>query len=134
MRGDDGALHMNTEWTETCQYYAFYFGYADKKRNPDLYETMFEKISGYRDSEDEFRQMAPSDSFIGLYLKLDYLYRVKEYGKLLKLLKTYFLFQAEQTGTFWEYRTPRASCCHGFASIIAEWIAVAVKETENSLR
>lgn len=123
----NGRLERNTEWTETCQYYAFYFGFADKERNPNLYETMFEKIRTYRFVGDEYPNMYPSDAFIGVYLKLDYLYKIGNYGILLEEIKNYFSYQAEETGTLWEYREPRASCCHGFASIIAEWIFNAVK-------
>lgn len=88
---------------------------------------MFEKIRTYRFVGDEYPNMYPSDVFIGVYLKLDYLYKIGNYGILLEEIKNYFSYQAEETGTLWEYREPRASCCHGFASIIAEWIFNAVK-------
>ena len=29
---------------------------------------------------------------------------------------------AEKTGTLWEHNDPRASCCHGFAAIAAEYL------------
>ena len=29
---------------------------------------------------------------------------------------------ARQTGTLWEFLSPRASCCHGFAGLIAPLI------------
>lgn len=118
------ALERDPERTETCQYYAFYFGFADRKRNPRLYETMFEKIRSFRTADDGYG-MYPADAFIGVYLKLDYLYRTGEWDLLKEEVKNYFLFQAEETGTFWEYREPRASCCHGFAAIVAEWVFAA---------
>lgn len=122
----DGTIERDPERTETCQYYAFYFGFADKERNPHLYETMFEKIRSFRYAGDGY-DMYPADAFIGIYLKLDYLYRIGEYDLLKEEVKNYFLYQAEETGTFWEYREPRASCCHGFAAIIAEWVFVSTK-------
>ena len=87
---------------------------------------MFEKIRSFRHVGDGY-DMYPADAFIGIYLKLDYLYRIGEYDLLKEEVKNYFLYQAEETGTFWEYRESRASCCHGFAAIIAEWVFVSTK-------
>ena len=37
-------------------------------------------------------------------------------------LRDYFVYMAERTGTLWENQQPSASCCHGFASIAAEYL------------
>ncbi len=122
----DGKLTPNTsEWTETCQYYAFYLGYADKARNPELYHIMFDDINGKKNVRNIYPQMGQANSFIGLYLRLDYLSSLGEHEKVISDLKSYFLEQARTTGTYWENVTPGDSCCHGFASIICEWIAKA---------
>lgn len=119
--GADEMRRKNTEWTETCQYYVFCFGYADKDLNADLYRGIFEQIKRYQDFADKFKQKLLSDLSIGLYLKSACSYWIRKYDILLKTLKSIFLFQA---GNFREYRTPRASCCRGFSSIVAEWSCV----------
>lgn len=134
MRDENGKLALNTEWTEVCQYYAFYFGYADKAKNPELFRTMFEEICDYSDVSEKYPEMSRSDAFIGLYLRLDYLSRIKEYEKVVRDMKNYFLFQAEETKTYWEYKTPSGSCCHAFASLICEWILKAAFDFEEDAK
>ena len=127
VRNESGALKVCDEYTETCQYYAFTFGYADKEKTPALYKILFEELSGYDDVSEKYPLLARSNSFIGLYLRLDYLCAIGEYDRLLRDVKKYFLFQAKETKTFWEYKDARGSCCHGFASVIGEWLIKAVK-------
>ena len=124
VRNECGELILNTEWTETCQYYAFWCGYADRETYPELYSDIF----GKSDSEvfERYPNMSRSNAFIGLYLRLDYLSRKGENERLVRDLKKYFLFQAEKTGTYWEYNTCGGSCCHAFAAITSEWILKAV--------
>lgn len=125
-RNEKGELVLNTEWTETCQYYAFWCGYADKEKYPQLFETVFNEIQNYADLSHKYPTMSRSDTFIGLYLRLDYLSRIRENKKVVRDLKNFFLYQAKETKTFWEYKTPTASCCHAFASLMCEWILKAV--------
>ncbi len=121
-RDEQGVLQRNTEWTETCQYYAFYFNYASKQTHPDLFACVFEEICGYEDVSAKYPKMSRANSFIGLYLRVDYLNRIGEIEKVVRDMKDYFLSQAQDTKSFWEYKTPHASCCHAFASILCEWI------------
>lgn len=122
LREDGKIVAYEGEYTETCQYYAFYFGYASKQTDPQLYNLMFEEICSGKSVKDRFPLMSRSDSFIGLYVKIDYLHKIGEYPTLIKNLKNYFLHQTSATGTFWEYSRPQASCCHAFAAIVAEWL------------
>lgn len=126
IRNEKGELVLNTEWTETCQYYAFWCGYADQERYPELFDVIFNEIHDYTDLSHKYPTMSRSDSFIGLYLRLDYLSRVRDNEKVVRDLKNFFLFQAKETKSFWEYKTPSASCCHAFASLMCEWIVKAV--------
>lgn len=121
-RDEKGNLVRNTEWTEVCQYYAFWCGYADKESFPKLYEELFKTPNAL----EKYPQMSPATIFIGLYLRLDYLSRVGEHDLVLRDLKTFFIEQAEDTKTFWEYKTAGGSCCHAFASIMCEWILRAI--------
>ncbi|MBQ4268089.1 MAG: hypothetical protein IJB97_00395, partial [Clostridia bacterium] len=125
-RDENGVLIRNMEWTETCQYYAFWCGYANKETHSELFEIIFNEICDYTDLSDKYPTMSRSDSFIGLYLRLDYLSRIRENEKVVRDLKNFFLFQAKETKSFWEYKTPSASCCHAFASLMCEWILKAV--------
>lgn len=125
-RNEKGELVLNTEWTETCQYYAFWCGYADKEKYPELFEIVFNEIRDYSDLSHKYPVMSRSDSFIGLYLRLDYLSRIRDNEKVVRDLKSFFLYQAKETKSFWEYKTPTASCCHAFASLMCEWIIKAV--------
>ena len=40
VRQKDGSLKLSGECTETCQYYAFYFGTADAKDYPELWNRL----------------------------------------------------------------------------------------------
>ena len=91
--GADEMRRKNTEWTETCQYYVFCFGYADKDLNADLYRGIFEKIKRYQDFADEFKQKALSDLSIGLYLKFTCFYWIKNTMFFWKYWKVFFCFK-----------------------------------------
>ena len=125
-RNDRGELVRNTEWTETCQYYAFWLGYADRETHPELFSVIFDEFADRGDLTYKYSEISRSNAFIGLYLRLDYLSRIGENEKLIRDMKQFFLYQAEETGTFWEYVTPVGSCCHAFAAIMCEWIFKAV--------
>ena len=58
----------------------------------------------------------PSNAFMGNYLRLDLLSNIGRHDQILAESKGYFKKMADATGTLWEYDTPTASSCHGFAS------------------
>ncbi len=125
-RDENGKLVRNTEWTEVCQYYAFWCGYADKERYPDLFNAVYNEIYHSVDLKEKYPEMSPASAFIGLYLRLDYLSRIRESEMVIRDLKKFFMPQAIETKTFWEYRTAVGSCCHAFASLMCEWILRSV--------
>lgn len=108
--------------TEACQYYAFYFGFADKINNAGLYASCIE-------TDDE--RLIPANDFFGRYLRIGYLVNAGEYKKALSDIAGFFGGEAEKTGTLWEEKNGKASMCHGFASVLASWIikASAVDKT-----
>ncbi|GHU98363.1 hypothetical protein FACS1894211_01990 [Clostridia bacterium] len=108
--------------TETCQYYAFWFGVADKNSHPALYRTMFEVIKPDRDASLIYPKLYKSNAFIGNFLRLDFLAREGKYKQVLNECVDYFAYMASRTGTLWEHDKASASCNHGFASVVAEWI------------
>lgn len=113
-----GALRVTGHTTETCQYYAFYFGVATKERYPALYDTMF--CSDRKDLQ--AKGLYPSNAFIGNVLRLDFLAREREYARLLQEVKDCYLYMAETTGTLWEHVDTSASCNHGFSSVAGVWL------------
>lgn len=121
----NGVLVRTDNTTETCQYYAFYFGIADEKSHPALFRTMFDVIKSNRPS-DVYPKLYPSNAFIGNFLRFDYLARIGRLAQTIEESTDYFLYMARRTGTLWEHDRPTASCNHGFASVAAEWIVRAV--------
>lgn len=123
---EKGYEKTDAERTETCQYYAFYFGFADKERNPELYRILFEELCGREDVSEKYPFLSRASNFFGLYMRLDYLSDKVSGNRLLEDVKRYFLSEAKATGTYWEAHNAKDSCCHGFASVIVEFILKAV--------
>ena len=117
VRSEQG-LKRTENYTETCQYYAMFCGLAEDS----LIDCMLKNFGADRPS-DRFAEVSKSNAFIGNFLRLYYLAENKLYQKLLAESKEYFLYMAKETQTLWENDTKTASCNHGFASIVAKWIA-----------
>lgn len=122
----NGYKKTDAERTETCQYYAFYFGFADKERNPELYRCLFEELCGREDVSEKYPFLSRASNFFGLYMRLDYLSDKVSGNRLLEDVKRYFLSEAKTTGTYWEAHHAKDSCCHGFTSVIVEFVLKAV--------
>ena len=120
-RGD--RLVLSGECTESCQYYAFYFGAADETTHPDLYNILVNEFGPDREAAGTYKEIAPANAFIGNYLRLDWLMRQGLYDKVRDNIRGYFGEMARKTGTLWELMRSVASCNHGFASHVAVWLA-----------
>ena len=116
---ENGALQTTTNTTETCQYYAFYFGVATPKTDSALLQRLLKDFGARRDVEHIFPEVYKSNAFIGNFLRLDYLRRIGLATKAMAECRDYFGFMASRTGTLWEHDSTSASCCHGFASYAA---------------
>jgi alpha-L-rhamnosidase len=114
-----GRLQATTNRTETCQYYAFYFGVATPATHPRLWETLRDRFGPGRDVGAIFPDVSPSNAFVGNYLRLELLSRMGECRKVREEIAGAFHAMARRTGTLWEHMGPSASCNHGFASHIA---------------
>ena len=75
-----------------------------------------------------FEYVGESNVFIGDYLRLFWLYEQKEYDMLLSESVEYFYEMSIRTGTLWEHDLAKASCNHGFASVIAVLLVYALGE------
>ncbi len=104
--------------TETCQYYAFYFDTASVEKYPKLWETLHTAFGPGRRTTKAFPEIAPSNAFMGNVLRLELLSRAGLTDQLAGEAKSYFLYMAELTGTFWENMGNEASMDHAFGSHI----------------
>ena len=119
----DGAPVLSGECTESAQYYAFFSGVATRQEDAELWETLVRDFGPERKQTGLWKEIWPSNAFIGNYLRLELLDRAGEYGRLRENILGYFGYMAQQTGTLWENDTPTASCNHGFASHVLVWLA-----------
>ena len=136
VRQKDGSLKLSGECTETCQYYAFFFGTATKELHAALWKTLLDDFGPQRFSEDRktlktHKDIWPSNAFIGNYIRLKLLEREGLGNKILAETKGYFKYMADRTGTLWENDTTCASCNHGFASYAAVLLLRSVLGVEK---
>ena len=116
IRGEDGLLIVDPERTEVCQYYAFFFGVATFGTHPELWKVLRDDFGPFRKETGAYPDVAFANAFIGNYLRLELLSRAGLSAQILRESKGYFKKMADLTGTLWEMDSPKASCCHGFAS------------------
>ncbi len=117
-----GVAKLSGEITETCQYYAFFTGVATLEEDAALWEILCRDFGSERQLTDKWKEIWPSNAFIGNYLRLELLDRAKEYEKLERNIRGYCVKMAERTGTLWEHDKEKASCNHGFASHVLVWL------------
>lgn len=128
---ENGVAVLSGECTESCQYYAFFCDIATPESRPELWQRLLLDFGPERVKKGKWpnlcedakwKNIYPSNAFIGNYLRLELLYRYGEYAKLTENIKGYFTKMAEFTGTLWENDSPNASCNHGFASHVIYWM------------
>ena len=129
--GEDGVARLSGKCTETCQYYAFFCGIATPEEKPELWQRMLNDFGPERivpnkwpdfTPEAKWKEIYPSNAFIGNYLRLELLYLYGEHEKLTQNIKGFFTKMADLTGTLWENDSTTASCDHGFASHVVYWM------------
>lgn len=123
---ENGEIVKTGNCTETCQYYAFYFGTANRESYGALYERIFSEFGFRRDDTITYPNIYRSNAFIGNFLRLDYLRREGRVVQTLEECRDYFGYMAERTGTLWEHAGSEASCNHCFASYAAQFLVECV--------
>lgn len=123
---EDGKLVRTGNTTETCQYYAIYFGVASETGYPEFHEKMLTVFGPSRDASKVYPSVYPSNSFIGNYLRMEILRLEERTAQILDESKQFFYYMAKRTGTLWENNKPEGSLNHGFASYAANVIIEAV--------
>jgi len=131
----NGELTVMEHYTETCQYYALFFGVADMERDPEFTEMMINTFGIYRNEKEVYPDVDKSNMFIGNFLRLEILRRFNRYDKLVDECKALFMPMAERTSSLWENRvlseeylrtSVKGSCCHGFASVCGVFLTEAI--------
>ena len=129
--GEDGIARLSGKCTETCQYYAFFCDIATPEEKPELWQRMLHDFGPERiipnqwpnfTPDAKWKNIYPSNAFIGNYLRLELLFRHGEHEKLIENIKGFFTKMADLTGTLWENDSTTASCNHGFASHVVYWM------------
>ncbi len=127
VRDESGTLILQKDASEACQYYAILFGELDLKDKTyqPLYHLVTEVFSPNRNGQ--MPEIFEVNAFIGAYLRIETLLKLKEYPLLLRDIKDFFGNMEQYTGTLWEYRQYKGSQDHGFASYTLVAIQEALK-------
>jgi alpha-L-rhamnosidase len=124
----NGILVPTKNTSEACQYYAALFGGidVDKPEYAILKTYILNGFSGF-EAAYPMRPFVPVNAFIGRYLRIMTLIKMKEYEILLDNIRSFFGGMSERTGTLWEYKQNKGSLDHGFASYAAAAISEALE-------
>ncbi len=114
----DGVPVNQPHISEACQYYAILYGGVDLNA-PRYAKLKAHVLNGFADFCRKDCQFVHVNAFIGLYLRMEVLRKLKEYRLIMNELGDFFGGMVEGTGTLWEYRQHKGSYDHGFASYIA---------------
>ena len=128
VRDENGKLKNTGNISETNQYYAILFGKADTEKAE--YKALKEHIlDGFKEFEKKCdgEKYTSVNAFIGFYLRMMVLLKMKEKSLLIGDIENFFYHMAKTTGTLWEYKDGIGSRDHGFASFVAYIIDEAAK-------
>ena len=119
VRQADGTLVVCDDISETCQYYALFFGFR-----PDGWEDLWQRLvtdfGSHYQPDGPFKMIHPANAFIGYVLRIDLLSQLDENTEqCLAEIKGLYADMAALTGTLWEHNNTGASCNHGFAGFIS---------------
>lgn len=130
IRNEKGDIIPTENYTETCQYYMFFFKCADKHKHKELFDKMLNEYgksdSSVSGGNPVKKQLTPSNMIYGVYMRLELLMREQKRVELLNECVRYFYDMTQKTGTLWENNTASASCDHGFASYVSRFIIYAL--------
>jgi len=121
LRDKQGHLALTSRLGETTQYYAFYFGIAEKSDYQELVDDLL-KNYGPLAFSDRKGALYPSNVLPGYFLRLSLLSRWGEAQRCLDEAVGYFYPMAKLTGTLWELASPSASLDHAFTSYLVVFL------------
>ncbi len=117
----ENGLELSNQYSESCQYYAFFTQTATIDSYPELWERLVNDFGFNRRNTNKWSEVYFANAFIGNYLRLELLTMYSDKAVVLKNIEDYFYYMAEKTGTLWENVYDSASCNHGFASHVIYW-------------
>lgn len=127
LRDEQGTLHRQPHYSEAGQYYAALFGGIDLTQ--PAYQPLLAHIrTHFQHFDPSRREFVPVNAFIGMYLRIELLMKMKEKALLSDDLKDFFAHMVQDTGTLWEHKHHAGSYDHGFAS----YAALAVRYVTDS--
>jgi len=122
---ENGKLVLNGHISETCQYFAFYLGVAEKEKFPKLYKEIADNCK-YEEIPLEKKDRRRSNIIIGLILRETLLLEDGRIEQVVEECKEILYRMASRTGTLWENVDIRASCNHNVASYFAVLLTYAL--------
>ena len=130
VRGEDGILRNQADYSEAGQYYAILFG--NLPLEDDRYATLLAYVKTHFGAISlEQGDFEPADAFIGSALRVLCLMKLGEREILKNDLCEIFGSMAKRSETLWEHHAPSTSLDHGFASFIVLAIDFVEKFEEN---
>ena len=119
VRDESGALVLQDDISEICQYYAILFAgieITDEKYR-ELRRLVREVFGAIR--KEDMPEIEVINAFIGVYLRLEALLKIGENELVINDVESFFGNMEKLTGTLWENRFIHGSLDHGFASYAA---------------
>ena len=125
IRDEAGHLQLTDNMSETCQYYALYFGVASLEDDPAFAKRMIEVFGEFRDDKNVYPTVYKSNLLMGIMMRLEWLNRLGMHQKVFDETIDYFDKMATLTGTLWEHDDVNASLNHCFASYVVHFLLEA---------
>ncbi|MDP4118576.1 MAG: hypothetical protein Q8873_05235 [Bacillota bacterium] len=129
---NEEGIAVNTDnHSEVCQYYAFMFGLLDDVNDPKyayIKDLILNVFGPFRQEKGEMLEIEPANALMGIYIRMELLYKWGYYEKLLEEIKQFFGKMADITGTLWENNAMEASLNHGFASFAGVMLAKSLEK------
>ncbi len=122
---ENGKLILKGHISETCQYFAFYLGIAEKEKFPKLYKEIADNCK-YEEAPLKEKDRHRSNIIIGLILRETLLLEDGRVNQVVEECKEILYKMAIRTGTLWENVDIRASCNHNVASYFAVVLTYAL--------
>ncbi len=115
IRDNDGKLTLQSDCSETAQYYAALFGKIDLNdyKYGEFARYLFDVFANRTNIPKNIEEI---NAFIGLYLRMKMLVENGKYDLTLSEIKNFFSPMQKATNTLWENRSAHGSLDHGFAS------------------
>lgn len=114
----DNQLHLTNNYSESCQYYAFYFDIADTTTHAKLWQTLLGEFGPKRAKTKAYPDVKMGNAMLSNWMRLQLFARYGLYQKLKDETIDHLLYMADKTNTLWEHVNDYASCNHGFESQI----------------